>query len=68
MNNVKKIGIVLIILVIIVFIGIFFRDNIIAIIDNLLVWVQGLFGINASKAWTIAGKNTDVGNYGTTIN
>lgn len=67
MNNVKKIGIVLIILVVVVFIAIFFKDNIIAIVDNFLVWIQGLFGINASKAWHIAGNSQAIGNYGTAI-
>lgn len=59
MNNLKKIGIVFAVLVVVIVIAVAFREYWLPVLDSFLVWIQGLVGISGNKAFTMgnnAGK------------
>lgn len=53
MQNLKKIGIVFAILVVVIVIAVAFREYWLSALDGFLVWVQGLVGISSDNAFTL---------------
>lgn len=56
MQNLKKIGIVFAVLVVVIVIAVAFRTYWLPVLDSFLVWIQGLIGISANKAFTLSGN------------
>jgi hypothetical protein len=53
MQNLKKIGIVFAVLVVVIVIAVAFREYWLDALDAFLIWIQGLIGISAEKAFTL---------------
>ena len=60
MQNLKKIGIVFAVLVVVIVIAVAFRTYWLDALDAFLIWIQGLIGISAEKAFTLQ-QNDDPG-------
>lgn len=56
MQNLKKIGIVFAVLVVVIVIAVAFRTFWLDALDAFLIWIQGLVGINANSAFTLQGN------------
>lgn len=61
MNNLKRIGIVFAVLVVVIIIAVAFSQYWLPALDSFLVWIQGLVGISADKAWHIQQNGTGNG-------
>ncbi len=49
MKNLKTIGIVFAVLLVVIIIAVVFKDNWVHLLDAFLSWIQGLLGIDAAK-------------------
>lgn len=58
MQNLKKIGIVFAVLVVVIVIAVAFREYWLNALDAFLIWVQGLVGISANSAFTLQNNKT----------
>lgn len=53
MQNLKKIGIVFAVLVVVIVIAVAFREYWLNALDAFLIWIQGLVGISSNSAFTL---------------
>lgn len=53
MQNLKKIGIVFAVLVVVIVIAVAFRTFWLDALDTFLIWIQGLVGISSNSAFTL---------------
>lgn len=63
MKNLKKIGIVIAVLIVVIVVAVVFRDQWINIVNAFLVWVQERMGIESSKAWQFGDTVSSQGLY-----
>lgn len=54
MKNLKTIGIVFAVLLVVIIIAVVFKDNWVALLDAFLSWIQGLLGIDPGKQFHFA--------------
>ena len=55
MKNLKTIGIVFAVLLVVIIFAVVFKDNWVALLDAFLSWIQGLLGIDPGKQFSIGG-------------
>lgn len=58
MQNLKKIGIVFAVLVVVIVIAVAFRTFWLDALDTFLIWIQGLVGISSNSAFTLQHNKT----------